>query len=104
SDERIELDASIMDGATLRAGAVAAVKRIRNPVLGARAVMEKSRHVLLAGPGAERFARKHGLVLAPESYFRTAARLTALRKRLEGNHGTVGAVALDADGNLAAAT
>jgi beta-aspartyl-peptidase (threonine type) len=104
SDERIELDASVMDGATLRAGAVAAVKRLRNPVLGARAVMEKSRHVLLVGPGAERFARKHGLKIAPESYFRTRERLTALRKRLEGHHGTVGAVALDADGNLAAAT
>jgi beta-aspartyl-peptidase (threonine type) len=104
SDERIELDASIMDGATLRAGAVAAVKRLRNPVLGARAVMEKSRHVLLVGPSAERFARKHGVRMEPESYFRTKVRLTALRKRLEGHHGTVGAVALDSGGNLAAAT
>jgi isoaspartyl peptidase/L-asparaginase-like protein (Ntn-hydrolase superfamily) len=104
TDEKHELDASVMDGATLRAGAVAAVSRIRNPVLAARAVMEKSRHVLLAGRGAERFARAHGLELVPESYFATQARLTALRKKLVGHHGTVGAVALDANGNLAAAT
>ena len=104
TDEKHELDASVMDGATLRAGAVAAVSRIRNPVLAARAVMEKSHHVLLAGRGAERFARAHGLPLVPESYFATQSRLTALRKKLVGHHGTVGAVALDADGNLAAAT
>jgi len=104
SDEKHELDASVMDGATLRAGAVAAVSRIRNPVLAARAVMEKSRHVLLVGRGAERFARQQGLALVDESYFHTRSRLTALRKRIEGHHGTVGAVALDANGNLAAAT
>ena len=104
TDEKHELDASVMDGATLRAGAVAAVSRIRNPVLAARAVMEKSRHVLLAGRGAERFASKHGVRLAPASYFHTSARLAALRKRLEAHHGTVGAVAFDAQGNLAAAT
>jgi beta-aspartyl-peptidase (threonine type) len=104
TDEKHELDASVMDGATLRAGAVAAVSRIRNPVLAARAVMDKSRHVLLVGRGAERFARGHGLALVAESYFSTRARLIALRKRLEGHHGTVGAVALDSAGNLAAAT
>jgi beta-aspartyl-peptidase (threonine type) len=104
SDEKHELDASVMDGATRRAGAVAAVSRIRNPVLAARAVMEKSRHVLLAGRGAERFARAHGLQLVPESYFATQSRLAALRKKLVGHHGTVGAVARDANGNLAAAT
>lgn len=104
TDEEHELDAAVMDGATRNAGAVAAVNRIRNPVLAARAVMEKSRHVLLVGRGAERFARAHGVKLAPREYFSTGARLAALRRRAEGHHGTVGAVALDADGRLAAAT
>jgi beta-aspartyl-peptidase (threonine type) len=101
---RHELDASIMDGATLAAGAVAAVRRIRNPVLAARAVMERSPHVLLAGRGAEAFAARHGIRLVPNSFFDTAERLAALRKGLKRHHGTVGAVALDRKGNLAAAT
>ena len=101
---RHELDASIMDGASLRAGAVAAVSRIRNPILAARAVMEHSSHVLLAGQGAERFARGHGIAFASQRYFHTEARRRALQRNLQGHHGTVGAVARDAAGNLAAAT
>lgn len=104
ADGQIEMDASIMDGEVLRAGAVAAVRRIRNPVLAARLVMEKTSHVLLAGDGAERLARKHGLPVEDPSYFSTAKRLAALKRNLRYHHGTVGAVALDRNGNLAAAT
>ncbi|HZP93932.1 MAG TPA: isoaspartyl peptidase/L-asparaginase [Burkholderiales bacterium] len=102
-----ELDAAVMDGAMLRAGAVACVSRIKNPVLAARAVMEGTGHVLLAGRGAERFARQQRLRMVPESYFDTRRRLAALKKLLRSaaeEHGTVGAVALDLSGNLAAAT
>jgi len=103
-DGEIEMDASIMEGAKLRAGAVAAVRRIRNPVLAARAVMENTRHVLLAGAAAERFAEERGLRLEAPEYFRTEKRELAFKKNMKGYHGTVGAVARDADGNLAAAT
>jgi L-asparaginase / beta-aspartyl-peptidase len=97
----VELDASVMDGNAHRAGAVACVSRIRNPVVAARAVMEKTRHVLLAGTGAERFARRQRLAMVSPEYFVTRRQLSALKTHL---HGTVGAVALDTAGNLAAAT
>jgi isoaspartyl peptidase/L-asparaginase-like protein (Ntn-hydrolase superfamily) len=104
AEGRHELDAAIMDGATLRAGAVAGVRRIRNPVLAARAVMENSRHVLLIGAGAERFCKGFAIELVPAKYFATRSRLLALKNNRVGHHGTVGAVALDEAGDLAAAT
>ncbi|WP_034299045.1 isoaspartyl peptidase/L-asparaginase family protein [Herbaspirillum sp. RV1423] len=127
-----ELDAAIMDGSNLKAGAVANVTCVRNPVLAARAVMEKSAHVLLAGCGADAFARQQGLDIVDPTYYQTEARHQQwLRVReqsgmmldhdaaaftfKESSHGTapidpdnkfgtVGAVALDMHGNLAAAT
>jgi beta-aspartyl-peptidase (threonine type) len=147
---RNELDAAIMDGQTMKAGAVAGVTVVRNPITAARAVMEKSEHVMLAGPGAEQFARDKGLAIVAPGYFRTEPRYEQLQKALEKEqgpatanpapapavpvksapaktklkvnggkpqsyeednifvegkkYGTVGAVALDQYGNLAAAT
>jgi isoaspartyl peptidase/L-asparaginase-like protein (Ntn-hydrolase superfamily) len=108
---RHELDAAVMDGATSRAGAVAAVRRVKNPVLAARAVMERTPHVLLVGAAADRFAGRAGVPLVASDYFSTPARAVALaRARANAaataadRHGTVGAVALDRAGNLAAAT
>jgi L-asparaginase / beta-aspartyl-peptidase len=117
ADRTHELDAAIMDGARRRAGAIAGVKRIKNPVLLARAVMEQSQHVLLTGVGAENFARSIGMKFVSTSYFNTPERLDALKQaqRLErlkpqaklpgkSYFGTVGSVALDMQGRLAAAT
>lgn len=108
-----ELDASIMDGRTRAAGAVAGVTTVKSPILLARKVMEDSPHVMLAGTGAEQFAKEKGLELVPNSYFNTPERLEALRRLkqdklsaldVDFKFGTVGAVALDAHGNLAAGT
>lgn len=108
-----ELDAAIMDGRTRAAGAIAGVTTVRSPILLARKVMEDSPHVMLAGRGAEQFADEKGLELVPNSWFDTPERLEALErmkaKKLSAldvdlKFGTVGAVALDAKGNLAAAT
>ena len=121
-----ELDASIMEGKSKRAGSVAGVTIIRNPITAARAVMERSPHVMMVGRGAELFATKMGLEIVDPSYFWTERRWKALQQELleektqqsapapaprsEGplddnkKFGTVGAVALDRDGNLAAGT
>jgi beta-aspartyl-peptidase (threonine type) len=133
SEGTVEMDASIMDGKTLKAGAVAAVKHLKNPISVARLVMEQSPHVLLVGEGAEAFAKGKGVEPVPNEYFRTERRQQELQRAKEKErkeaeerkaaaqpqkmsraldeeyadvtkYGTVGAVALDRHGNLAAAT
>lgn len=104
-----ELDAAIMDGSNLKAGAIAGVKDIKNPIKAARAVMEHSPHVFLIGEGASFFAKEQGLEIVENSYFTTEAQKEKLEKlKAEKKQGypmgTVGCVALDKNGNLAAAT
>jgi len=120
---RNELDAAIMDGASLRAGAVAGVTTLRNPIRAAHAVMTQSRHVMLIGQGAEAFAGEQGLEIVDPAYFFDQHRWNQLQKAItreqialdhdiddeaqlenDEKHGTVGAVALDRQGNLAAGT
>ena len=113
-DGRVQLDALMMDGATLRAGGVGCVERLRNPIHVARIVLEDSPHVYFVGPGAERFAAEHGIPLNDNEELvieREVQRLRRLQAEGESkldvfsaSHDTVGAIALDADGNLAAAT
>ncbi len=105
-----EMDACVMDGSERRAGAVAGLVGPRNPVLAARAVMERSRHVLLIGEGALAFCRDNGVAFCEPGYFQTEARRRELQRALQHpgrdppQYGTVGAVARDCRGNLAAAT
>lgn len=117
-DGRNELDTSIMDGRTRKAGAAAGVHRVKNPILLARAIMERSEHVMMVGDGAEVFAAEQGIKLVDPSWFRTEKRWQQLQRRLREKQqgaledgrtgrrytGTVGAVALDSNGGLAAGT
>jgi beta-aspartyl-peptidase (threonine type) len=112
NDEKVELDASIMEGKTLKAGAVAGVRDIKNPINAAREVMLNSEHVFLSGKGASEFAKKQGLEIVPNKYFYTKQRhdsLMELKKKerertKKDNIGTVGCVVLDTNGNLCAGT
>ena len=125
NEGKIELDAAIMNGKTLAAGSVAGVTTIKNPIAAARAVMEKSEHVMMIGRGAEQFAKQQGITIVDPSYFYTEERWKSLERirkadslkatsmrsdditpteTRDSKFGTVGAVALDKQGNLAAAT
>ncbi len=120
-EETVELDASFMDGSNLQAGAISGVTNVKHPVSAARQVMEYSEHVMLSGKGAEAFAEQRGLTIVDNEYFHTEHRLNQLRRKkgsekaeipevdnisepVEKKYGTVGAVAMDKQGNLAAAT
>lgn len=111
-DGKVELDASVMDGKTLKAGAIAGVRDIRNPINTARAVMDHSEHVFLSGKGASQFARKQGMTMVPNKYFHTPQRKESLKqlkkkereRSAKDNMGTVGCVVLDKQGNIFAGT
>jgi len=111
-DEKVELDASIMEGKTLKAGAIAGVRNIKNPINAAREVMLNSDHVFLSGKGASEFAKKQGLEIVPNKYFYTKPRQESIRqlkkqereRTQKDNIGTVGCVVLDTYGNICAGT
>jgi beta-aspartyl-peptidase (threonine type) len=103
-DGTVELDASLMEGARLQVGAVGAVRTVRNPILLAKAVMESQRPVFLVGEGAERFAREHGFPVVQQDELITARQRQRWRQSKTDSSGTVGAVARDRYGHLAAAT
>src|SRR5215467_13079787 len=118
-DGRVQLDALMMDGATLRAGGVGCVERIRNPIQAARLVLDESPHVYFVGEGAERFAQEHGMTLCRNEDLVIEREIKRLKQAQEkeaaghpdltfagpqSSHDTVGAVALDAHGNIAAGT
>jgi beta-aspartyl-peptidase (threonine type) len=111
-DEKVELDASIMEGKTLKAGAIAGVRDIKNPINAAREVMLNSDHVFLSGKGASEFAKKQGLEMVPNKYFYTKPRQESLRqlkkqereRNQKDNMGTVGCAVLDSHGNICAGT
>lgn len=98
-----EMDASVMDGSNLKAGSVAGVSHIKNPVLAAKLVMDSTKHVMIAGKGAEVLAQRYQLPMADTGYFITPEVKKSWEKNCQ-KMGTVGAVALDMKGNLAAAT
>lgn len=117
NDETHEMDASIMDGSNLEAGAICGVSNVKNPILLARAVMEKSEFVMMSGKGAEEFAKLNGIEFGPDEYFHSEFRYNQLQKAKasgkafldhatdkELKKGTVGAVAVDVNGNIASAT
>jgi len=104
NEETVEMDASIMTGQNLNAGAVATLKIIKNPISAARAVMEKSKHVFLSGEGAENFAKDIGLEIISNDYFIIESQLNQIKRIKDNKYGTVGCVAIDKSGNITAGT
>ena len=105
SEGKVELDASIMNGADLNAGAITGIERVKNPIKAARAVMENSVHVMFSGHGATEFAKTQDLEIVDQDYFLTEKSRKSLERALkEDKFGTVGCVALDQEGNLCAGT
>mgnify|MGYP001190602912 FL=1 len=104
NERTAEMDASIMTGQDLNAGAVATLKIIKNPISAARAVMEKSKHVFLSGEGAENFAKEVGLETISNDYFIIENQLKQIKRIKDNKYGTVGCVAIDKSGNITAGT